>query len=80
MKDTSTRKPLQVSTDGTSGPYIMVPVSQLDEVQALLDSNRVPYWVDEQAISLNGEPEVSAINIGRGADPRAIQRILDGVP
>ncbi len=80
MKDASTSKPLQVSTDGTTGPYIMVPVSQLDEVKALLDRNRVSYWVDEDAISLNGEPEVSVINLGRGNRPRTIQSILDSAP
>ena len=44
----------------------MVPVSQLEEVEALLKRNRVQYSVDENAVSLNGEPESAVINLGRG--------------
>lgn len=79
MIDASTSRPLYVSTDGDSGPYIMVPVRQIDDVRALLDANGVPYWVDEDAISLDGKPEVTVVNLGRGADPAAVQDILDNV-
>jgi hypothetical protein len=79
MTDATTKKPLRVSTDGTAGPYIMVPVIQLDEVRGLLDSRRIGYWVEEEAISLNGAPEVAVINLGRGADAAAVQVILDSV-
>ena len=30
MQDVTTKQPLYVSTDGTAGPYIMVPVTQLN--------------------------------------------------
>jgi hypothetical protein len=80
MTDTTTRKPLHVSTDGGAGPYIMVPVSQLDKVTALLDANRVSYWVDEEAISLDGKPEVTVINLGHRGDPVTVQRLLDSIP
>jgi hypothetical protein len=80
MNDTTTNKPLSVSRDGTAGPYIMVPVAQLDEVCRLLDGQRVRYSVDENAISLDGEPEVSFINLERGANAKAVQLILDSVP
>jgi len=79
MNDATTQQPLSVSTDGTAGPYIMVPVSQLDEVKQLLDSHRIRYWVDENAISLNGAPEITVINLGRGGDALAVQAILDSV-
>jgi hypothetical protein len=79
MTDVTTRKPLSVSTDGTAGPYIMVPVSQLDEVRRLLDGRRIGYWVEEEAISLNGTPEIAVINLGCGADAMAVQTILDSV-
>ena len=75
-----TRGPLHVSTDGGAGPYIMVPVGQLDEVTDLLDANKVPYWVDEEAISLDGKPEVAVINLGHGSDPAMAQRLLDSMP
>ena len=45
MTDTTTKKPLLVSTDSTVGPYIELPVSQLDEVRRLLDSRHIAYWV-----------------------------------
>ena len=79
MIDVVTKKRLYVSTDGTAGPYIMVPLDQLDEVRQLLDQHRIRYWVDEDAISLNGKPYVTVIDLGRGTDAAAVQAILDGV-
>lgn len=79
MTDGTTQQRLSVSTDGTAGPYITVPVSQLEEVKGLLDARRIRYWVDENAISLNGEPEIAVINLGREADAAAVQEILDSV-
>ena len=35
------------------------------------------YWVDEDAISLDGKPEVTVVNLGRDSDAKAIQKILD---
>jgi hypothetical protein len=80
MIDTTTRKPLCVSTDGEGGPYIMVPVTQLDKVRALLDANKVFYWVDEEALSLEGKPEITFINLDHPGDPAMVQRLLDGIP
>lgn len=80
MIDTSTKKNLYVSTDGTVGPYIMVPVIQLAAVRKLLDDHRVTYAVDEDAISLDGEPEVAIVNLRRGTDPKVVQDILDRQP
>jgi hypothetical protein len=79
MIDAMTRKPLRVSTDGTAGPYLMLPVSQLDEVRELLDDHSIRYWVEEDAISLDGAPETAVINLGHAADVEAIQAILDTV-
>ena len=79
MTDTTTKKRLHVSADGTAGPYLMAPVVQLKDVRRLLDSNGVRYWVDENAISLDGQPAVAIINFGRGAEGKKIQAILDSV-
>jgi hypothetical protein len=79
MKDSATKRPLYVITDGTAGPYIMVPVSQLDKVQRLLDLHRVHYSVEENVVSLNGGPEVAVVNLGRAGDTNGVQKILDGV-
>lgn len=59
MIDAMTRKPLRVSTDGTAGPYIMVPVSQLADLRGLLDKHRIPDAVEEDAISLDDTSEVA---------------------
>lgn len=80
MIDTTTRQPLQVSTDGGAGPYIVVPMAQLDKVGALLDANKVAYWVDEEALSLDGKPEITVINLGHRSDPAMIQRLLNSIP
>jgi hypothetical protein len=79
MTDATTHQRLSVSTDGTAGPYIMLPVSQLDEVKELLKRHQIHHWVDENAISLNGTPELAVINLGRGANASAVQNILDSV-
>ncbi len=80
MIDTTTRQPLYVSTDGDAGPYIMVPVAQLEMVKAILDTHKIPYWVDEEAISLDGKPEVAVINLGKESNPATVQGILDRIP
>jgi hypothetical protein len=80
MIDTTVQKPLSVSTEGKGRPYIMVPVIQLNAVKSLLDTYQIRYWVDEEAISLDGGPEVTVINLFHGADSAAIQRILNSVP
>lgn len=77
MINVSTEKPLYVSTDGKAGPYIMVPVLQIDDVCTLLDANDIQYWVDEDAISFDGKPEVTVINLGHGSDAERVQIILD---
>jgi len=79
MIDTMTQKPLRVSIDGTAGPYIDLPVSQLAEVQQLFEKHGVRYWIDEEFISLDGAPETAVVNFGRGADADAVQAILDSV-
>ena len=77
MTETTTKKPLCVSTEGTAGPYIRLPFSQLDDVRRLLDSHGIAYWVGENAISLDGAPEVVVVNLGRGGDAVKVQAILD---
>src|SRR5437879_5200819 len=68
MKDATTKQPLRVSSDGTDRPYLWVPLSRLDEVRRLLDSGKIPYWLDEIAIARDDEPEVVFVEFGRGAD------------
>ena len=77
MIDEMTHNSLRVSGDGIGGPYLMVPVSQLDAVRAVLDRHAVDYWVDSDAISLDNEPAITVINFGRDGDADRIQAILD---
>jgi hypothetical protein len=78
MTDIITKQRLYVSRDGTAGPYITVPLDQLDEVRQLLSQHSIRYWVDEHAISMNGKPYVTVVDLGRGTDADAVQAILDG--
>ena len=77
MTDTATRRPIRVSTDGTSGPYITISVELLEKVRRLLVENDIPHWVDHNAISVDGRPAVTVINLGREADLRQTQDLLD---
>ncbi len=77
MMDVTADKPLQVSIDGTAGPYIRVLVSQLDGLARLLSSHRIGYDVAEHAISWNGTPAVTVVRLGRQADAALVQRVLD---
>jgi hypothetical protein len=77
MIDEMTKDSLRVSTEGGAGPYLMVPVAQLDAVLRLLDRHKVRYWVDPDAISLDNEPAVTVINFGRSGEAARVQAILD---
>jgi hypothetical protein len=77
MNDQMTRDNLRVSAGGLGGPYLMVPLTQLDAVRAVLDRHGVDYWVDADAISLDNEPATTVINFGRSGDAARIQAILD---
>lgn len=79
MIDVTTKRPLCVLADGDAGPYIMVPVQQIEAVRALLDQNSIRYWVDEEAISLDGNPEITVVNLGQRTDPAAVQEVLDSM-
>ena len=77
MTDVHTHKPIRVSSDGIAGPYIVAPVDLLDQLCALLDANEIHYWVDHNAISVDGRPAVVVVNLRRGVDARHIQALLD---
>jgi hypothetical protein len=79
MIDAITRERIVIHTEGRGGPYLMVANEQLDAVVEALRNHRVSHWVDEDAISLDDEPAVAVVNLGRGADVPAVQRILDAL-
>jgi hypothetical protein len=77
MIDVATEKPLRVETYSTEGAYIRVSVPQLDAIRQLLEHRKIDFEVHENALSINGGPEMTYIFLGRGADPHTIQEILD---
>ena len=77
MSDAVTGQPIRVSTDGTSGPYIMVPATQVERVRRVLEANGIPHWVDHRVISVDGKAAIAVINLGRRTDARQVQSLLD---
>ena len=77
MIDSETRARVVVHIEGTGGPYIMVPLDQVANIEDILRDNGVSFWVDSDAISLDGKPAISVINLGRGADVARVQDLLD---
>jgi hypothetical protein len=45
--------------------------------RARLDRHSVHYWVDADAISLDGKPAIVVVNFGRAGDASRIQALLD---
>jgi hypothetical protein len=79
MTDKTTGKPLRVSTNGRSGPYLVVPVDQMSAVRGVLDRAGIRYWVDETAVSVDGKPAMTVVNFGKTMNPKEIQSELDRV-
>lgn len=77
MIDSTTHRPIVVSTDGDAGPYIIVPVDQLEAITAVLQDGQVDFWIDSHAISIDGQPEVTVVNLSSDADAGQIQGLLD---
>ena len=77
MANSSNQKPFRVSTDGTSGSYIMVSLDQVEQVRKLLVDNGIQHWVDLYAISVDGRPAVVIVNLAKSSDPSRVQAILD---
>lgn len=70
---------LYVSTDGTAGPYVIVPIGLLDSVHQALSEARIPFTVDEDAVLLGGQPALSVVDLGHGADIGRVQEVLEGL-
>ena len=77
MVDVTTSKPLRVSTDGTAGPYLMLPLDDVVRVKVLLDAHGIYHAVEEDAISIDGSPYITVIDFGLEADADRIQSIFD---
>ena len=80
MIDSSTNKPLKVSSGGKASFYLRIPYSQVEKVRPHFDSHGINYWVSENVISFDGGPEIALIGLSHVTDPTTIQSILDGIP
>jgi hypothetical protein len=76
MVDATTNKPLRVSTSETR-PYLMLPESQLEDVQRLLDRHGFRYWVEDEIVSFEGSPPEAMITFYRDVDAAKVQAVLD---
>lgn len=79
MVEALTRKRLNVESYGTAVPYIRLQVRQLIEVCKVLDKYNIRYWVDEDALSLNGGPETTYVNLDRKTVIAVVQSLLSGI-
>lgn len=77
MIDIETQERMTVHTEGTAGPYIMVPLDQLDNVLNVLTQAGIGHSVSADAIQLDGRPVIAVVDFGKAADPRRIQTVLD---
>lgn len=80
MTDPTTKRRIKVWPAPEVGPWVIVPVSLLPQVRSLLDSNQIRYTLSELVISVDGNPPTRKINLARGTEPDAVQRVLDEVP
>jgi hypothetical protein len=80
MTNPVTKRRVNVWPDFEVGPWIIVPVSGLSQVQALLDENQVRYTLSELIITIDKNPPTRKINLARGTAPDAVQQLLDRLP
>jgi len=79
MIDAVTRERVLIHAQGKGSPYFMVPEEQLSAVTTALQDHDVPFWIDEDTISIDGEPAIAFVNLSRGADVAAVQQFLDEI-
>lgn len=80
MIDSSTHKPVEILGAEQGPAVIIVPLSQLAGVTAVLDQHHVVYWVDEEVLSVDDEPEVAFVNLSAPAEVASVQALLDSIP
>ena len=77
MIDEVKKRRLQVESDEIAGPYLRLPLAQLESIREVLDSHGFRYWLDSFAISLDNKPPVIVVNFDRREDAAQIQTALD---
>ena len=79
MIDAITRERIKIHAQGPGSPYFMVAQEQLETVANVLRDRGISHWVDEDVISIDDEPAVAIVNLGRGADVPRVQAVLDTI-
>ncbi len=77
MLDIETNQPLRVGEDGDTGPYLLLPLDQLEAVQRVLDERGFVYSVSEDAIQLDDSPFIAIVDFARDESAARIQEALD---
>jgi hypothetical protein len=77
MPDDQTEIPLRVLSNKIAGPYLRLPVAQLDQIRLRLDREAIPYRVDSHTLSIAGAPETTYVYFGPEGDAARIQAILN---
>ena len=76
MNNITTHPPLRVRTSDV-GPYLKLPLAQVDAVCRVLDRHGIRYLMDDIVMSLNGGPERTSISFHESERTEKIQAILD---
>jgi hypothetical protein len=77
MIDIELHTPLLIRTEGNAGPYLLVPIQQIENVEAVLRAARIAFSISRDAVQLNGHDAIALVDFGRRADAAAIQAVLD---
>jgi len=76
-QDTGFKVAVQVKYD--SGPYVVVPDRQVDEVDRLLHENGIGHSIAHRLSRRDAEVHEQVIHIGRISDLQDAQDVLDSV-
>ena len=79
MRDHFTGDKVSVRVDQKCGPYVMIEPAEIARVEELLQSNGIPFSLEDGANTCKGTPEAAVIDFERDADLANIQRVLYSV-
>lgn len=65
MIDIATEEALPVRISGFGIPYLIVDVRQVEEVKEFLDAHGYIYHETPNAVTLDGQPSDSVLNLGK---------------
>lgn len=75
--ETAAERPIRIVTAETGGSYFRLPLSRLAEIEALLKTNQIRYWVADGIVSFDGKPGIATIHLGHNKNPASVQTLID---